>query len=284
MENKNQTSEQAEVAEQKFSPLHTVTPLSKYLAMGLFITLPFVGGWIGYKYTPEKVVEVERVVKVEKEVNEVKSVENCTLVVREIIDSENETRKTARLLKGAAQSGDLIIDQQQCSQSDEVFFAPSSDFVSGSGNLYYLYDEDLHGTSTPALYRLNLDSTKPEKLFQTEDIYLVLEEIPNTPLPLYMTEDSVLDESDRFTTMIIHLNSVTNFPTDAEYDLLLLRYDNTRKIVDTAIRLPYSEQHEMIGLNRVRFKEVTLLGSFAEFAGTDIERRVVSEDWTVSEF
>ncbi len=34
----------------------------KYLAMTLFILMPFIGGWIGYKYAPEKVVEVEKVV------------------------------------------------------------------------------------------------------------------------------------------------------------------------------------------------------------------------------
>lgn len=39
-----------------------VTPLSKYTAMVLFVILPFVGGWIGYTYAPEKVVEMERVV------------------------------------------------------------------------------------------------------------------------------------------------------------------------------------------------------------------------------
>lgn len=44
------------------SPLHTVTPLSKYLAMVLFILMPFIGGYIGYTYAPEKVVEVEKVV------------------------------------------------------------------------------------------------------------------------------------------------------------------------------------------------------------------------------
>jgi hypothetical protein len=44
------------------NPAFKVTPLSKYLAMALFILMPFVGGWIGYKYAPEKVVEVERVV------------------------------------------------------------------------------------------------------------------------------------------------------------------------------------------------------------------------------
>ena len=47
----------------KFENLHKVTPFSKYLAMALFVALPFVGGWVGYAYAPEKVVEVERVVE-----------------------------------------------------------------------------------------------------------------------------------------------------------------------------------------------------------------------------
>ena len=36
---------------------NTVTPLSKYLAMVLFIAMPFIGGWIGYMYAPEKPTE-----------------------------------------------------------------------------------------------------------------------------------------------------------------------------------------------------------------------------------
>lgn len=48
-------SQEVEV-EQK-SQLHQVTPLSKYLAMVLFILMPFIGGYIGYAYAPEKVVE-----------------------------------------------------------------------------------------------------------------------------------------------------------------------------------------------------------------------------------
>lgn len=44
------------------SPLLKVTPLSKYLAMALFIVMPFVGGWIGYRHAPEKIVEVDQIV------------------------------------------------------------------------------------------------------------------------------------------------------------------------------------------------------------------------------
>lgn len=65
MENEN--LEQNEVVEAKPSPLHSVTPLSKYLAMALFVALPFLGGWVGYTYAPEKVVEVEKIVLEERE-------------------------------------------------------------------------------------------------------------------------------------------------------------------------------------------------------------------------
>jgi hypothetical protein len=53
-------------AESRLAPLQKVTPLSKYLAMLLFVALPFVGGWIGYAYAPEKVVEIENIVTFEK--------------------------------------------------------------------------------------------------------------------------------------------------------------------------------------------------------------------------
>lgn len=46
----------------KFENLHRVTPLSNYLAMVLFIALPFIGGWFGYTLALESVVEVEKIV------------------------------------------------------------------------------------------------------------------------------------------------------------------------------------------------------------------------------
>lgn len=48
---------------------HTVTPLSKYLAMALFILLPFIGGYVGYHNAPEKVLQVERLVEVEADLS-----------------------------------------------------------------------------------------------------------------------------------------------------------------------------------------------------------------------
>lgn len=43
-------------------PVFQVTKLSKYLAMIIFIVMPFVGGWIGYTYVPVKIIEVEKTV------------------------------------------------------------------------------------------------------------------------------------------------------------------------------------------------------------------------------
>lgn len=53
-------------------PLKKVTPLSKYLALALFVALPFLGGWVGYVLSPVQVIEVEKPVAVispEKEVS-----------------------------------------------------------------------------------------------------------------------------------------------------------------------------------------------------------------------
>jgi hypothetical protein len=52
----------------------TVTTFSKYLALALFVALPFIGGWIGYTFAPEKIVEVEKIVV--KEVEEDVILEN----------------------------------------------------------------------------------------------------------------------------------------------------------------------------------------------------------------
>ena len=62
-----QTIETQEI--EKESNLNKVTPLSKYLALLLFVLLPFIGGYIGYMYAPVKVVEVERGV-IREEVSE----------------------------------------------------------------------------------------------------------------------------------------------------------------------------------------------------------------------
>lgn len=62
---------QPEVEQTQTSQFTQVTPLSKYLAMAGFILLPFAGGYVGYMYAPEKVVEVEKEVIREVEVERI---------------------------------------------------------------------------------------------------------------------------------------------------------------------------------------------------------------------
>jgi len=59
-----------QVEEEQKNSFFRVTPLSKYLAMALFVVLPFFGGWIGYTFAPVKVVEVEKVVVISDDSSE----------------------------------------------------------------------------------------------------------------------------------------------------------------------------------------------------------------------
>lgn len=61
-------SQQNEI-ESVIAPLKKVTPLSKYLAMVLFIVMPFLGGWIGYTLALEQVIEIENATS-EQEITE----------------------------------------------------------------------------------------------------------------------------------------------------------------------------------------------------------------------
>ncbi len=54
--------EQRSVEPAPKSPLFQVTSLSRYLAMALFVALPFIGGWVGYIYAPDKIIEVEKII------------------------------------------------------------------------------------------------------------------------------------------------------------------------------------------------------------------------------
>jgi hypothetical protein len=50
------TEETPEVTN-KQHPVFQVTTVSKYLALLLFVLLPFIGGYVGYEYAPERMVE-----------------------------------------------------------------------------------------------------------------------------------------------------------------------------------------------------------------------------------
>jgi len=96
-------------AEGYLAPLKKVTPLSKYLAMILFIITPFLGGWIGYQYAPEKVVEVERVVVKEVEVEKV--VEVSQEITETALASETPDGYSAQNIDRMIESGDITVYQ-----------------------------------------------------------------------------------------------------------------------------------------------------------------------------
>ncbi len=80
---------QPEISKQegRLAPLHKVTPLSKYLALALFISMPFIGGWIGYTYAPEEIVSINHVYAPEEIVRTSKEYKPSidTEIAREII-------------------------------------------------------------------------------------------------------------------------------------------------------------------------------------------------------
>jgi hypothetical protein len=59
-----------------FDQLNQVTPLSKYLATIIFVLMPFIGGYTGYTLAPGQVIEVERIVLIEKPIRETAVIES----------------------------------------------------------------------------------------------------------------------------------------------------------------------------------------------------------------
>jgi hypothetical protein len=117
---------------QQLSPLHTVTSLSKYLAMALFIVLPFLGGWIGYTYAPGKVVEVERVVvnevEVEKSKFNLRAFENVVMYDNSLAFSDDEIgisfwypKEWGDLSYSVNRGWDCYADEEPCYKSEKNF-------------------------------------------------------------------------------------------------------------------------------------------------------------------
>ena len=150
--------EQNEIAETKLSPLHTVTPLSKYLAMALFIALPFVGGWIGYAYAPEKVVEIEKIITVESEQKSTTSSEITTVTATDFINTldspwpsiEMNYLDISQPPPWAYYSNGTLVEQTREMQSELRTGVPSEvcDFIQKQSNGSWLLNTDVN-TSIP---------------------------------------------------------------------------------------------------------------------------------------
>lgn len=107
-------------------PVFQVTKTSKYLALALFIIMPFIGGYIGYKYAPEKVVEVDKVISIETPPNEdlnflLKRVNICGREFRTndvYINGVNLTDKIDSLLRSDQffESNGLMTETSSCEE------------------------------------------------------------------------------------------------------------------------------------------------------------------------
>jgi hypothetical protein len=113
------------------APLKKVTPVSKYLALVLFIIMPFIGGYVGYVYSPTKVVEVEKIVVVPEPapVQEMTPSGSVNLCGKEfkiddvLVGDINITKNLDRLLRGPLQAP----DQRELGNSCEEFLTNVSD-------------------------------------------------------------------------------------------------------------------------------------------------------------
>ena len=154
-----QENNQPEPQVQTQNQLNTVTPLSKYLAMALFIVLPFIGGWIGYTYAPEKVVEKIVVKEVEKEVEVIK-----TVVVEVGGDNEDITSNVfdySTVTKGE-KFGTMVVNKVTSftSRREEVEAPPSENdifikFIGKTTVIGYLSmptDNPMDGGTGPEFY------------------------------------------------------------------------------------------------------------------------------------
>ncbi len=135
---------QSKMMSQEEKPwLFTVTPFSKYLALGLFVALPFLGGWVGYTYAPVKIVEIEKIVTVENEqVATPANQESVNRVVSaEVIDNEvvvtfaDQTTKTIVRSVGFEQTDDIFSIETYL----ESAISPNGNYVALQGIEYEDY-------------------------------------------------------------------------------------------------------------------------------------------------
>jgi len=199
--------------------LHTVTPFSKYLALVLFIILPFIGGWIGYNYSPEKIVEVDKAVikEVVVEINSLNSrdVSGWQMYDSKEYDFEFQPRAVAEPLNRYRQFdlfsisttgqraliisdiGQYIPELQQV----EVGFENDSPIIlresSMSNILYFVTHTSSAGCCVTSVQKLNLNTGKIEKLRNISQVMNGFVPSNFNPLNDTVAYYSNLDEEDK---------------------------------------------------------------------------------------
>ena len=118
-ENDIQVNQEKDSIEENF--LNKVTPLSKYLAMTLFIVLPFIGGWVGYRYAPDKVVEVDRVITVNIEKHNADNSLDESRFIEEISDIDDDNLFLVREIEVGDKFGELTVESIYFSSEPYTF-------------------------------------------------------------------------------------------------------------------------------------------------------------------
>ena len=111
----------------KFENLTKVTPLSKYLALLIVIILPFFGGYIGYLFSPVKVIEIDKIIEVAGTKEKMETIKSGTV---EHTKNDNE---------------EILIPAQYASSSYKVVSVVNIPYESPYDNLVVVTSRDNYG-------------------------------------------------------------------------------------------------------------------------------------------
>lgn len=110
---------------------NTVTPLSKFLAMALFVALPFVGGYVGYTFSPEKMVEIPAVTYSPAQLHEQTEI--------------GESGRAKFVLLG----GDYYLSVSEITNEEKIFYRKTYRTRLTSSNGEYLHTEHISFIEIP---------------------------------------------------------------------------------------------------------------------------------------
>jgi hypothetical protein len=157
--------------------LNQVTSVSKVLAAIIFIMMPFIGGYVGYLYAPEKVVEIEKVVMVQPEVITEDTAVDAS--VQEITNVSSTTLVTFShpTDEYSFQYDPAVYEAETISSSEFIpsaGFLPSAQVSSGGG---YIQEVQIHtyNGSVPAAenaYIKMYDENFDPEILKSEDIVI----------------------------------------------------------------------------------------------------------------
>jgi len=226
--------QQKEQFESKKNIWTTVTPLSKYLALALFVALPFVGGWVGYHYAPEKIVEVEKVVEVEgvaeaedKNVTEKQNVfvgtSSWEIYENEILDVRFKYPNSFKIKTedSTAVYFVLDVDRKEYCNNDPACSLPSLTVRRISeetvdGYIQKLNQKDTRGNDTVIVTKSSAVNGKNTKwgymLGMIDSLFVVMEQTQDSILEITLTGAGVLHFENVVGRETLSLNKESDMP------------------------------------------------------------------------